>query len=83
MAWDTVETVRSFDPSWQPPAGSPRTTLAFACDDPAGVDATYEALVGAGHTGHLPPWDAFWGMRYAVVDDPDGAPVDLFAALPQ
>jgi hypothetical protein len=32
--------------------------------------------------GHLEPWDAFWGMRYAVVFDPDGRPVDLFAVLP-
>jgi catechol 2,3-dioxygenase-like lactoylglutathione lyase family enzyme len=31
---------------------------------------------------HLEPWDAFWGMRYAVVRDPDGTPVDLFARLP-
>jgi len=23
-----------------------------------------------------------WGMRYAVVHDPDGTPVDLFAPLP-
>jgi uncharacterized glyoxalase superfamily protein PhnB len=30
----------------------------------------------------MSPWDAFWGMRYAVVKDPDGNAVDLFAALP-
>jgi uncharacterized glyoxalase superfamily protein PhnB len=47
------------------------------------VDATYERLVSLGYDGHKAPWDAFWGMRYAVVDDPDGAPVDLFAPLPQ
>jgi uncharacterized glyoxalase superfamily protein PhnB len=38
-------------------------------------------LTGAGYEGHLPPWDAVWGMRYAVVHDPDGTPVDLFADL--
>jgi len=42
----------------------------------------YENLVGAGHHGELKPWDAFWGMRYAVVHDPDGNGVDLFAQLP-
>ena len=81
VAWDTSETVRSFDPGWTPPAGGQRLGLAFACDSPAEVDATYGALVGAGHAGHLEPWDAFWGMRYAVVLDPDGNHVDLFAAL--
>ena len=39
--------------------------------------------VGLGHDGHLPPWDAFWGQRYAVVHDPDGNTVDLYAALPE
>jgi uncharacterized glyoxalase superfamily protein PhnB len=47
------------------------------------VDSVYEDLVGAGYHGELKPWDAFWGMRYAVVHDPDGNGVDLFAQLPQ
>ncbi|WP_037909502.1 VOC family protein [Actinacidiphila yeochonensis] len=78
LAWDTVDTVRSFDPSWQPAAGS-RVALAFHCGTAEGVDAVYEELTGAGHTGHLVPFDAFWGQRYAVVHDPDGNAVDLFA----
>ncbi|MGP3950702.1 VOC family protein [Streptomyces sp. 7N604] len=82
IAWDTEETVRSFDPSWTPPQGGHRLALAFACDDPADVDRTYDALLDAGYTGHLGPWDAFWGMRYATVLDPDGNGVDLFAPLP-
>jgi catechol 2,3-dioxygenase-like lactoylglutathione lyase family enzyme len=82
IAWDTAETIRSFDPSWTPPTGGPPMGLAFACDDPAEVDATYARLVAAGYEGHLEPWDAFWGMRYATVHDPDGNGVDLFATLP-
>lgn len=78
---DTVETVRSFDPEWQPAAGGPRTGLAFACDSPAEVDKVYADLVAAGYEGHLEPWDAFWGQRYATVHDPDGNGVDLFAPL--
>ena len=39
-------------------------------------------LVAAGYHGHLEPWDAFWGQRYATVLDPDGNSVDLFAPLP-
>ena len=53
--------------------------LAFACDDPADVDAIYADLVGAGYRGHLAPFDAFWGMRYATILDPDDNGVDLFA----
>ncbi|MGV9455142.1 VOC family protein [Streptomyces sp. NPDC003635] len=77
---DTEETVRSFHPDWQPPSGS-RHSLALRCDEPAEVDAVYEELVGAGYHGELKPWDAFWGQRYAVVQDPDGNGVDLFAPL--
>jgi catechol 2,3-dioxygenase-like lactoylglutathione lyase family enzyme len=79
MAWDTVETIRSFDPDWAPATGS-RLSLAFECGSPEAVDAAYAELTEAGHPGHLKPWDAFWGQRYAVVLDPDGNAVDLFAA---
>lgn len=82
MAWDTTETIRSFDPEWSPPTGGHRVSLAFLCEDPGEVDNVYRTLVEAGHDGHLDPWDAFWGQRYAVVHDPDGNAVDLFAPLP-
>jgi catechol 2,3-dioxygenase-like lactoylglutathione lyase family enzyme len=81
LAWDTEDTMRSFDPSWTPPDGGHRMSLAFACDSPADVDATYSMLTDAGSTGHLAPWDAFWGQRYASVLDPDGNVIDLFAPL--
>lgn len=29
----------------------------------------------------LVPWDAFWGQRYAQLQDPTGVPVDLYAPL--
>jgi catechol 2,3-dioxygenase-like lactoylglutathione lyase family enzyme len=82
LAFDTRETIRSFDPSWAPPAGSPRMSLAFGCDSPAEVDKVYGDLVAAGYDGHKEPWDAVWGMRYAVLHDPDGNGVDLFCPTP-
>lgn len=81
ILWDTVETIRSFDPEWTPPSGDQRIGLAFACAGPAEVDSVYAGLVGAGYDGHKEPWDAFWGQRYATVHDPDGIGVDLFAPL--
>ncbi|MFI0405894.1 VOC family protein [Actinomadura sp. 3N508] len=67
---------------WHRPTGDPRTYLAFECADPAAVDAKYAELTEAGYTGAQEPWDAFWGMRYAVVLDPDGNGVDLYCPLP-
>ena len=77
--WDTVETMQSFAPDWKPPSsGSPRMGLAFRVATPSDVDTAYERIVSLGYGSYMEPWDAFWGMRYAVVLDPDGTHVDLF-----
>lgn len=81
IMFDTVDVVRSFDPSWTPPTGGHRMAMAFACDTPADVDAVHRQLVDAGSESHLAPFDAVWGQRYAVVNDPDGNPVDFYAPL--
>lgn len=81
LAFDTEETIRSFLPDWTPPTPGGRVNLAFVLPDPAAVDAAYAELTGAGHHGELAPFDAFWGQRYAVVHDPDGNGVDLFAPM--
>ncbi|MFI6285018.1 VOC family protein [Streptomyces sp. NPDC051018] len=79
LLWDTEEVIRSFDPAWSRPEGGDRTGLAFRCDSPSDVDAVHAGLVSAGYRSHLSPWDAVWGQRYAVVLDPDGCGVSLFA----
>lgn len=81
VLWDTVETVQSFDPDWRPAENGPAMSMAFDCGSAEGVDATVETLRTAGHPVRSEPWDAFWGQRYAVLLDPDGNSVDLFAAL--
>jgi catechol 2,3-dioxygenase-like lactoylglutathione lyase family enzyme len=80
MGWDTLETVRSFAPEHAVTGGG-GMGLAFLCDSAADVDATYDRLVKAGNEGAKAPWDAPWGQRYALVKDPDGNGVDLFAPL--
>ncbi|MFI5806414.1 VOC family protein [Streptomyces sp. NPDC051561] len=80
VLWDTEEVMASFDPQWKKPEGGDRMGLAFLCDSPAEVDAVHDDLTGAGYLSHLKPWDAVWGQRYAVVLDPDGCGVSLFAA---
>jgi len=80
LAWDTETLIKSLDPGWVKPVGH-RVALGFNCGSPAEVDATYEKLVAAGYESRRAPWDAFWGQRYALVSDPDGNAVDLFAAL--
>lgn len=80
LSWNKLEMVREIDPDWVEPVGQ-RMGLAFLCEAPGQVDAVYERLLAAGFSGRRAPWDAFWGQRYAQVDDPDGNAVDLFAPL--
>jgi uncharacterized glyoxalase superfamily protein PhnB len=79
IAWDTLEVIHSFNDHWDDNPTGHRMGFAFKCDSPAEVDTLYEKVVTAGYASHKPPWDAFWGQRYAVVIDPDGNLIDLFA----
>ena len=38
-------------------------------------------LTAAGYRGCEPPYDAFFGARYAVVEDPDGNDVGLMSPI--
>lgn len=58
-------------------AGS--SVLGFDVPDRPAVDAVYAELVDAGTHPLTPPYDAFWGSRYAIVADPDGNPVALMS----
>jgi uncharacterized glyoxalase superfamily protein PhnB len=77
---DTEDILRSFRPDWSRETGN-QVAIAFECERPAEVDAVYARVVEAGFHGEKEPWDAFWGQRYAQLADPDGVPVDLYAAL--
>jgi catechol 2,3-dioxygenase-like lactoylglutathione lyase family enzyme len=77
---DSEDVIRSFRPDWARQAGN-QVALAFECESSAEVDEVYARVVAAGFGGEKEPWDAFWGQRYAQLRDPDGVPVDLYAAL--
>jgi catechol 2,3-dioxygenase-like lactoylglutathione lyase family enzyme len=77
---DTEDVIRSFRPDWTREAGN-QLALAFECSSPSEVDEVYRRVVDAGFHGEKEPWDAFWGQRYAQLQDPDGVGVDLYAAL--
>lgn len=55
--------------------------FAIQYDSPAEVDAVARKITDAGFKLIKEPWDAFWGQHYAVVEDPDGYQVDLYAPL--
>lgn len=63
------------------PKPATHSSFAVEFDSPNGVNEAAKKIKEAGYTLVKEPWDAFWGQRYAVVSDPDGYRVDLFASL--
>lgn len=55
--------------------------FAIEFDTPAEVDAVVKKITEADFTVFKAPWDAPWGQRYAIVEDPEGYRVDLYATL--
>jgi catechol 2,3-dioxygenase-like lactoylglutathione lyase family enzyme len=45
------------------------------------VDRVHARVTAAGHRSHKVPEDAFWGARYAIVEDPDGNSVGIMSAI--
>jgi len=77
LEFGTAELTRSYDPNWREPSGLATNTLNFEMPSREAVDEMYAQLTSAGYAGHLAPIDAFWGQRFAIVDDPDGNVIGL------
>ena len=77
---DSEEVMHSFREGWRRETGN-QVALAFECSSPAEVDEVYARVVDAGFHGEKEPWDAFWGQRYALLLDPDGVEINLYASL--
>ena len=75
---DPVELMKKLIPSWQPASGT-AIVLCFKQETADEVDALVKRLDAVGHTIIKPPFDAFWGERYASVADPDGNQIDIFS----
>jgi len=64
-----------------PPKPGNHGSFAIQYSSPGEIDAVAKKVKDAGFTLVKEPWDAFWRQRYAVVQDPDGYQVDLYAPL--
>jgi catechol 2,3-dioxygenase-like lactoylglutathione lyase family enzyme len=58
-----------------------RVVVGFRVSSRADVDRLYGEMTAAGHRGLQAPYDAFWGARYAVVEDPDGLAIGLMSPI--
>jgi uncharacterized glyoxalase superfamily protein PhnB len=80
---DTAESARLWHAAWRADPASGAVVVGFALASRQAVDARYAELTSAGYTGRQPPFDAYWGARYAIVADPDGNDVGLMSPIDQ
>jgi predicted lactoylglutathione lyase len=77
---DSEALAHVYDRGWRAPAArGSRVVLSFHVASREEVDRLHAKLTGLGHRSAQPPFDAFWGSRYAIVEDPDGNHVGLMS----
>lgn len=80
VEFDSTQFVLQWDSGWRGITGA-GVVLGFSVPSREAVDTLYADLIHAGYHGHQQPYDAFWGARYAIVDDPDGNSVGLMSPI--
>jgi uncharacterized glyoxalase superfamily protein PhnB len=78
---DTAESARIWHAGWRSDPATGRVVIGFVLPAREAVDQRYAELTSAGYLGRQPPFDAFWGARYAIVADPDGNDVGLMSPI--
>jgi catechol 2,3-dioxygenase-like lactoylglutathione lyase family enzyme len=58
-----------------------RVVVGFGVPARTDVDDVFRDMIGAGYRGLQEPHDAFWGARYAIIEDPDGIAVGLMSPV--
>lgn len=77
---DSAELVSDWDANWNEQNRS-GAILGFSVTTECEVDTVYDALLAGGFVAHLEPYDAPWGKRVAIIDDPDGNPVAVIGPI--
>ena len=79
LEFDNHVLAQTYNAAWRGSNPGSRTVIGFALATREAVDHRYAQLVDAGYEGLQPPYDAFWGQRYAVVADPGGNHIGLMS----
>jgi uncharacterized glyoxalase superfamily protein PhnB len=77
--FDSAASVINWASTWE--SGRTGALIGFEVDCDEDVDRVVTAIADAGHRVIQPPHLAFFGARYAVVEDPDGIPVGIMGPI--
>jgi catechol 2,3-dioxygenase-like lactoylglutathione lyase family enzyme len=76
---DHVSFARKWNRGHPGTAGRGGALFSFRVDAREDVDRIHADLTRAGYASQLEPHDAFWGSRFAIVEDPDGNAVGIMS----
>ncbi len=80
LHFDSADLARKYNRGWSEPSGTgTRIVVGFRLASREDVDQLHEKLTVLGYASSQEPYDAFWGSRYAIVEDPDGNHVGLMS----
>jgi catechol 2,3-dioxygenase-like lactoylglutathione lyase family enzyme len=81
VEFDNLPMARVWDAGSRRPDARRDTVLGVTLETRDAVDGQTDALRAAGSRVRQEPYDAFWGARYAIVEDPDGRLVGLMSPI--
>ena len=73
---DSAASVPAWNRGWTGGMG----ILGFEVPTREGVDDLFTRMASAGYRSQQEPFDAPWGRRYAVIEDPDGNAIGLMSS---
>ena len=79
LRFDSYEFAQKWNVGWRTGNTGGAGVIGFRLSSREAVDELYEELTNAGSNAQQAPYDAFWGARYAIVEDPDGNAVGLMS----
>ena len=77
----TAGSARLWHGGWRTDPVSVGVVIGFSLPTRRAVDEGYAELTSADNADRQPLFDAFWGVRYAIVADPDGNDVGLMSPV--
>jgi catechol 2,3-dioxygenase-like lactoylglutathione lyase family enzyme len=78
---DSAVFAREWDQGWRGNVHGGGCVFSFKLASRDEVNRVFADLTGAGYLAQQEPYDALWGARFAVVEDPDGNAVGLMSPV--
>ncbi len=79
LEFDSEALARAYNAGFAAERG--RVVIGLNLESRDAVDLAWANLIADGAQGLQPPFDAPWGARYAMLEDPDGNPVGLMSPV--